>query len=166
MVTRTFWKDTRSRIYWSGCVHFRRKRQIIATAKSARSWFFGKKLTQDKRSRGKLLAGPLSNVRNDDFRRATSHQAGFVRTFSKGMCYKTNEEVDDVYVNCIASCREYTFSRTYADSEAKLWIHKYTETGLVLNVQVVCQHNVCGIEIQISSTAGDNTNVRVVISRS
>ena len=64
---------------------------------------------------------------------------------------------DDVYVNCIASCREYTFSRTYADSEAKLWIHKYTETGLVLNVQVVCQHNVCGIEIQISLTAGDNT---------
>ena len=34
------------------------------------------------------------------------------------------------------------------------WIHKYTE--VVLNVKVVCQHNVHGIEIQIPSTSGDN----------
>ena len=38
---------------------FRRKRKVITTAESARSWFFGKKLTHDKRSRGKLLAGTL-----------------------------------------------------------------------------------------------------------
>ena len=54
----------------------------------------------------------------------------------------------------IASCREYISSRTHPDSEAKLWIHKYTE--VVLNVKVVCQHNVHGIEIQIPSTSGDN----------
>ena len=98
--------------------------------------------------------------------RTVCEEAGFVRTVSRGMCYKTGEEVDDGYVTCIASCREYTFSQTYPDSEAKLWIHTYTEIGLVLNVQVICQHNVCGIEMQISSTAGDGTNVWVVISRS
>ena len=38
--------------------------------------------------------------------------------------------------------------------------------GLVCNVKVIYQHNVYGIEFQTSSTAGDKTNVRVVISRS
>ena len=93
-------------------------------------------------------------------------EAGFVRTVSKEMCYKTGEEVDDVHANFIASCREYTFSRSHPDSEAKRWIHKYTQIGLVGDVQVVCQHKVYVIEFQIYSTAGDNTNVWVVISRS
>ena len=52
--------------------------------------------------------------------RTVCEEAGFVRTVSKGMCYKTGEDVDDVNVNCIASCREYTLSRTHPDSEAKL----------------------------------------------
>ena len=98
--------------------------------------------------------------------RTVCEEAGFVRTVSKGMCCKTGEEVDDGYVNCIASCQEYTFSRSCPDSEAKLSIHKYTQIGLVLDVQVVCQHKVYGIEFQISSTVGDRTNVWVVISRS
>ena len=42
--------------YWSECVYFRRKRKVITTAESPRNWFFGKKLTQDRRSCGKLLA--------------------------------------------------------------------------------------------------------------
>ena len=98
--------------------------------------------------------------------RTVCEEARFVRTVSKGMCYKIGEEVDDGYVTCIASCREYTFSQTYPDSEAKLWMHKYTEIGPVLNFKVVCQHNVYGIEIQVSSTAGDKTKFWVVKSRS
>ena len=39
--------------------------------------------------------------------RTLCEEAGFVRTVSKGMCCKTGEEVDDGYVNCIASCREH-----------------------------------------------------------
>ena len=35
--------------------------------------------------------------------RTVCEEAGFVRTVSKGMCYKIGEEVDDGYVNCIAS---------------------------------------------------------------
>ena len=31
-------------------------------------WFFGKRLTQDKRSRGKLLARSLATIRNDESR--------------------------------------------------------------------------------------------------
>ena len=41
------------------------------------------------------------------------------------------------------------FSRTHPDSEAKLWIYKYTEIGPVLDVKVICHHNVHGIEIQV-----------------
>ena len=41
------------------------------------------------------------------------------------------------------------FSWTHPDSEAKLWIYKYTKIGLVLDVKVICHHNVHGMEIQI-----------------
>ena len=74
--------------------------------------------------------------------------------------------MDDGFGNFIASCREYTFSRTHPDSEAKLWIFYYTETVLVLDVKVICHHNVHGIEIQVPSTSGDKTNVWFVMSRS
>ena len=59
LVCRLFWKHARSGIYWSEYVHFRRKMTSITTAGSARSWFFGKKLAQDTRSRGKLLSRSL-----------------------------------------------------------------------------------------------------------
>ena len=68
--------------------------------------------------------------------------------------------------NLIASCREYTKSRTHRDSEAKLWKYRHTETGPVLDVKVICHQNVNGIEIQIPSTSGDNIKVWVDISRS
>ena len=55
--------------------------------------------------------------------RSECEEAGFVRSVSKGMCYKTGEDVDDGFVNFIASRREYTISRTHSDSEAKLWLH-------------------------------------------
>ena len=50
-----------------------------------------------------LLARTLSKVRNYDSRRAT---AGFIRTVSKGMYYRTGEEVNDGFGNLLASCRE------------------------------------------------------------
>ena len=40
--------------------------------------------------------------------RTVSERAGFVRTVSKRMYYKTGEDVDDRFGNLIASCREYT----------------------------------------------------------
>ena len=60
---------------------------------------------------------------------------GFVRTVSKGMYYKTDEDVDDCFGNFIISCREYTFSRTHPDSEAILWKYNYTEIGPALDVK-------------------------------
>ena len=86
--------------------------------------------------------------------------------FSKQMYCRTGEDVNDGFGNLIASCREYTLSRTHPDSEPKLWIYKYTEIGPDLEVKVVCHHSVYGINIQIPSSSGDNTNVWVVISRS
>ena len=62
--------------------------------------------------------------------RTVSERTGFVRKVSKGMYYKTGEDVDDGCVNFIASCREHTLSRTHPDSEAKPWIYK--TQGLVL----------------------------------
>ena len=40
-----------------------------------------------------------------------------------------------------------------------------TQSGLVLDVKVICHHNVHGMKIQIPSS-GDKTKVWVVISRS
>ena len=82
------------------------------------------------------------------------------------MYYRTGEDVNDGFGNLTASCREYTLSRTHRDSEAKLGIFKYTEIGPVLDVKVICHHNVHGLETQILPTSGDNTKVWVVISRS
>ena len=60
---------------------------------------------------------------------------------------------------------ESTHYLTRRDSEAKFWIFRYTEIGPVFDVKVTCHHDVHGLEIQISSTSGDNTKVWVVISR-
>ena len=87
-------------------------------------------------------------------------------TRKKLVLWREAHTVNGGFENRIASCREYTLSRTHPDSEAKLWIYKYTEIGPVLDVRVICHHNVYGIEIQIPSTCGDNTNVWVVMSRS
>ena len=97
---------------------------------------------------------------------AQYEEAGFVRTVSKVRYYKTVRDVDDGFGNLIVSCRECVLSRTHFDSEAKLWIYKYTQIGPVLDVKVFCHHKVHGIEIQIPSTSGDNTEGWVVISRS
>ena len=96
--------------------------------------------------------------------RTVSERAGFIRSVSKGMCHRTGEDADDGFGNLIASCREHILSRTHPDSEAQLWIFKYTEIGFVLDVKINCHHNIHGIEIQIPSTSGDKTKVWVVIS--
>ena len=54
--------------------------------------------------------------------RIASKEAGFIRTVSEGMYYRTGEVVNDEFENLIASCREYTLSRTHRDSDAKFWI--------------------------------------------
>ena len=63
----------------------------------------------------------------DGQRRTVSEEAGFTRPVSKGMYYRTGEDVNDGFGNLIASCREYTLPRTHRDVEVKLWIQKYTE---------------------------------------
>ena len=87
--------------------------------------------------------------------RTVSERAGFVRTVSKGMSHKTSEDVDDGFGNFLASCREYIFSRTHPDSDAKLSIYKYTEIGLVLDDKDVCHHNVHGIERSLNTWRQD-----------
>ena len=109
MVHRPFWKDARSRIHWSENVHFRRKRKVITTAESARSWFFGKKLTQEKKG----AAGNCWQEHLQRFQMITPEgqlhvvcaEAGFVRTVSKGMYYKTGKDVGDGFgiFSCIMS---------------------------------------------------------------
>ena len=98
--------------------------------------------------------------------RTVCEEAGFLRTVAKGMYCKTGDDVDDGFGNFVESCREHTVSRTHPDSKAKLRIYNYMKIGLVLDVKVICHHNVYWIEIQIPSTVGDRTNVWVVISRS
>ena len=119
--------------------------------------------------KSKLVLWPLKRfemLTPEEQLRTVSERAGFVRRVSKRMYYKTGEDVDDGFGNLIASCREYPSSRTNPDSEAKLWMYTYAEIGLVLDVKVICHHNVHGTEIQICSTSGDKTKVWVVISRS
>ena len=62
--------------------------------------------------------------------------------------------------------REYTPPRPHQDSFCGQALGKrHTVIGPVLEVKTLCHLHVHGIEIQISSTSGDNTNVWVVISR-
>ena len=97
--------------------------------------------------------------------RTVREEAGFIRPVSKRMYYITGEGVNDGFGNLIASCREYTLSRTHRDSEVKLWIQKYTEIGPARAAKIICPHDVHGLEIRTTSTSGDDTNVWVVISR-
>ena len=92
-------------------------------------------------------------------------EVGFIRAVSEGMYCTTGEELKDGFGNLIASCREYTLSRTHRDSEATLWIYKYTEIGPVLDVEVLCHHNVDGLEIQISSASGDHQSLGGITQR-
>ena len=55
--------------HWSEHVHFRRKRKVITTIESKRSWFFGKKNS----TRTKGDGGNWKKVWNDHSRRTTSH---------------------------------------------------------------------------------------------
>ena len=100
---------------------------------------------------------------NPDEQLCTSGEgAGFLRTVSKDMYYRTGEDVNDVYGNIIASCREYTLPRTHRDSDIKLWIQKLSEIGPFLDVKIICHpEGHLELEIQIPSTSGD----RVVISK-
>ena len=52
--------------------------------------------------------------------RTVSERAGFVRTVSKEMYCTNGEDVDDGLVNFIASCREYTLSRTHLTRTRRL----------------------------------------------
>ena len=113
--------------------------------------------SRTKGAAGNCWREHFKKVRNDEQLRTVSERAGFVRSVSKGMYYKTDEDVDDGF-GSFASCRENTFFRTQPASGAKLWIYKYTEIGPVLDVKVICHHNVHGIEIQIS-TSGDNQSL-------
>ena len=60
----------------------------------------------------------------DEQLRTVCEEARFTRTVSKGMYYRTGEDVNDGYGNLNASCREYTVPRTHRNSEIKLWIQK------------------------------------------
>ena len=78
----------------------------------------------------------------DEQLRTVCEEAGFLRTVSEGMCYRSGEDVNDGHGRFIASCREYTLSRTHRDPEIKLWIQKYTEIGQVLDVNLICHPKV------------------------
>ena len=67
----------------------------------------------------------------------------------------------------VASCREYTLSRTHPDSEARTLDTQITQRRVLFVVSKVSVNTIfMDIEIQIPSTAGDKTNVCVVISGS
>ena len=151
-----FWKDARARIYWSEYVHFRRKRKTITTAGSARGWILGKKFAQHTRSRGKLLARTLKQVRNDDTRRTTSHRKRKSRTRQNSLERNVLQNMVRMWTMDLGILLRHAESTSYHGPvqilNAKLWIFKNTEIDLVLDVQDICHHNVHGIEIHILST--------------
>ena len=96
----------------------------------------------------------------DEQLRTLCEEGGLLR-----MYYRTDDDVNDGFENLIASCWECTLLRIHLNSEVKLWRHKYIEIGPVRDVKVICHHGRHGIEIEIPSTSGDNTNVWVVTPR-
>ena len=98
--------------------------------------------------------------------RTASEEAGFVRTVSKGMYYKTGEDVDGGFGNLIASCREYIFLGPIQSLEQNFG---YTSTQrLVLFLMSKLSVITTFMESRFRShqTFGDETRVWVVISRS
>ena len=75
----------------------------------------------------------------DEQLRTVCEEAGFIRTVSEGMYYRTGEDVNDGFRNLIASCRDYTLSRTHRDSEVNFWILKKILIGQVCDVKIICQ---------------------------
>ena len=92
-------------------------------------------------------------------------EAGSKRPVSKGMYYTQNRGRERWIWKFHRIMHRYTRPRTHRDSEIKLWVTKNTEIGPVRGVKIICHHGRHGIEIQIPSTSGVNTNVWVVISR-
>ena len=97
--------------------------------------------------------------------RTIYESAGFIRLVYVGMYCRTSDDVNDGFGNLTASCREFSLPRAHQNSVVKLWIQKHAEIGPVLDVKTFCHLDKQGIEIQIPSTFGDNTNVWVVICR-
>ena len=101
----------------------------------------------------------------DEQFRTIYESAGFTRPVSVGMYYRTGDDVNDGFGNLTTLRREYTLLRVHRDSVVKLWIKTHTEIEPVLDVKIFCHLDKFGMEIQIPSTSGDNTNVWMVISR-
>ena len=101
----------------------------------------------------------------DEQFRTICESVGFIRPASVGMYYRTSNDTNGGFGNLTASCREYTQPRAHQDSVVTLWVKRSSEIGPVLEVKIFCHLDVHGIEIQIPSTSGDNTNVWVVIFR-
>ena len=101
----------------------------------------------------------------DEQFRTIYESARFVRPVSVEMYHRTSDDVYDGFPNLTASCREFSLLRAHRASLVKLWIHEQTEIGPVLGVKTFCYLGKHGIEIQVPSTSGDNTNVWVVICR-
>ena len=94
---------------------------------------------------------------NEQFRKICE-SARFIRPVSVGMFYRTSDDMNDGFGILTASCREKTPPRAHEDSVVKLWKKIY-------RVKTFCHFDVLGIELQITSTSGGNTNAWVVISR-
>ena len=101
----------------------------------------------------------------DEQFRTIYESARFIRPVSVGMYYRTGDDVNDGFGNLTTLRREYTVLRAHRDSVVKLWIKTHTEIEPVLDVKIFCHLDKFGMEIQIPSTSGDNTNVWMVISR-
>ena len=78
------------------------------------------------------------------------------------MYYRPGDDVNDGFGNLTTLRREYTLLRAHRDSVVKLWIQTHTEFEPVFDVKTFCYLDKHGIENQIPSTSGDNTNVWMV----
>ena len=150
MVWWVSWKDAGSDIPGSGQIHFKSEWSVNETVESARSWFIGTKPNEDRGSRTSVQ----SMIQPD-----SSDQSLLECATEPVMTWTTDLEIQQHHAESIH----------YLVLIKILWSRsgykKYTEIGPVLEVKTFCHLNVHGIEIQIPSTSGDNTNVWVVISR-
>ena len=104
----------------------------------------------------------------DEQLRTVCEGAGFMRPVSEGMYCRIGEDVTDGFGNLIATCREHTHTHYPGLIEIlKLNFGFRIIPRLVQFVmsKIICHNGRHGIEIQIPSSSGENTNVWVAISR-
>ena len=168
LVWWVWWKDAWSDILWLGQVHLKSEWSRIKTSESVRSWFHRAKTNEDTRSHWKQLAWSFRTILDARSLRTIPYNlwiSWILKNQSVWMYYRTGDDMNKRIWKSHSTCREYILLRARQDYLVKLWIQICSLIRPVLEFKICCHLDIHGIEIEILSASGDNTNFGVFVCR-